>query len=291
MRMLSCAVLLVGLTATGFAQQESLLIGPGDQLSIQVFDNPELAQHVRVTDAGELTLLMGGNVKVTSMTPASAAAVIEHALVAGHLLNYPHVTVTVEQYATQTVSVMGQVHQPGAYPISTPRGILDVLALAGGLNDLADRGITIERRATHERVAYLVSNTSNDALDHQVLVFPGDTVLVPRVGVVYVLGDVGRPGGFPMATNNSGMTVLQAVALAAGTPPTATPSRARLVRKTDQGYVEMALPLSDMQKGKTADWPMKPDDIVYVPFSYAKSLVVNASSIIAAAGSAAIVRF
>jgi polysaccharide export outer membrane protein len=140
-------------------------------------------------------------------------------------------------------------------------------------------------------VTYVVSNTANLELDQKVVVYPGDTVLVSKVGSVYVLGDVGRPGGFPMATNDSTISVLQAVALASGTPPTAVPSHARLIRKTDQGYVEEHLPLSDMQKGKVADMPMRADDIIYVPFSYAKSLAVNSSGIIAAAGSAAVYRF
>jgi polysaccharide export outer membrane protein len=163
--------------------------------------------------------------------------------------------------------------------------------MAGGLTELADRKIVIERRATHERFTYVVSNDGSAALDQKVVVYPGDTVLVAKVGVVYVLGDVGRPGGFPMATNDSTISVLQAVALAGGTPPTAVPSHARLIRKTPQGYAETHLPLSDMQKGKVADMPMFANDIVYVPFSYAKSMVVNASSIIAVAGSAAVYHF
>ena len=291
MKMLSFIILLSGLTLTAFAQQESLLIGPGDQLGIQVFDTPELTQHTRVTDAGDVLLVMGGGVKVLSMTPGQAASAIEQALVKGNVLNHPHVTVTVEQYATQNVSVLGEVRTPGVYPLPTPRGVLDALAMAGGLTEMADRKIAIERRSTHERFTFVVSNNANSALDQKVMVYPGDTVLVSKVGVVYVLGDVGRPGGFPMATNDSTISVLQAVALASGTPPTAVPSHARLIRKTDQGYVEKHLPLSDMQKGKVADMPMRADDIIYVPFSYAKSLAVNASGIIASAGSAAIYRF
>lgn len=291
MRRLSCIILLACMTLAASAQQESLLIGPGDQLSILVFDTPDLTQHVRVTDAGEVPLVMGGGVKLSGLTPGQAAVAIEEALVKGNILNHPHVTVTVDQYATQNISVMGEVRTPGLFPLPTPRGILDVLAMAGGLTELADRKIVIERRATHERFNYIVSNDGSAALDQKVVVYPGDTVLVAKVGVVYVLGDVGRPGGFAMATNDSTISVLEAVALAGGTPPTAVPSHARLIRKTPQGYAETNLPLSDMQKGKVADMPMFANDIVYVPFSYARSMVVNASSIIAVAGSAAVYHF
>jgi len=137
---------------------ESLLIGPGDFLHVQVFDTPELEQHARVTDAGELPLILGGNVKVAHLAPADAARVIEKRLLDGHFLLNPRVLVSIDEYATQKVSVLGEVKTPGAYPINTPRSVLDVLTLAGGLTDLADRKILIERQGTGERVLYFVSN-------------------------------------------------------------------------------------------------------------------------------------
>ena len=85
--------------------------------------------------------------------------------------------------------------------------------MAGGLTDLADRKITIERHADPaDKVTYYVSNRSDEAMSSQVQVYPGDLVLVPKVGVVYVLGDVGKPGGYSMSTNDSRMTVMEALA-------------------------------------------------------------------------------
>ena len=262
MKLLSCTLLICASAFTASAQQESLLIGPGDLLNVQVYDEPELSVHGRVTDAGDFPMSLVGNVRIVSMTPAQAANAIDQALIRSNLLNHPKATVTIEQYATQGVSVSGQVRRPGIYPIATPRNIVDVLALAGGLTELGDRKITIERTSTHERMEYLLSNDSKTALDARVLIYPGDTVVVPKVGIVYVLGDVGRPGGFPMDTNDSTITVLQAVTLAAGTAHTAVPSHARLIRKSGQGYTEIHLPLSDMQKGKVADMPLQANDII-----------------------------
>ena len=129
MRKVILAFLLIAGWA-GAQQPESLLIGPGDLLHVQVFDTPELEQKdARVTDAGELPLILGGNVKVAPLTPAEAARAIEKALLDGHFLLRPRVTVTVEEYATQKVSVLGEVKTPGAYAISTPRSVLDVLSL------------------------------------------------------------------------------------------------------------------------------------------------------------------
>jgi polysaccharide export outer membrane protein len=277
----------------GAQQPESLLIGPGDLLHVQVFDTPELEQKdVRVTDVGELPLILGGNVKVAHLTPAEAARVIEKALVDGHFVLRPRVAVTVEEYATQKVSVLGEVKTPGAYAIQTPRSVLDVLTLAGGLTELADRKILVERRGTDEKVPYFVSNDAKAAMDASVRINPGDTLYVPKAGIVYVLGDVKQPGGYTMTNNEAQLSVLQLVARAGGTNNSAVPSHARLVRKTgDSGYTETALQLSDMQKGKQSDQFLQPGDIVYVPFSYMRNFALQGSGLVASASSAAIYKF
>jgi len=274
------------------AQTESLTIGPGDMLHLKVLEAPELEQSSRVSDAGTLTLILGGKVQVAGLTPAEAAVAIERTLVEGHYVLTPHVSVTTEQTATQNVTILGQVRTPGSYPIATPRPILDVLALAGGLNDLAQRKVTIQRHASKERVDYVLSNSANAALDANVPVYPGDTVLVPKADVVYVLGDVNRPGGIAIVTNDSKLSALQALSLAGGTPPNAVPSHSRLIRKqADGSHVELPLQLSAMQKGKEPDIPLQGDDIIYVPFSYARNMAVGAGSLVGATSSAAIYRF
>jgi polysaccharide export outer membrane protein len=274
------------------AQTESLTIGPGDLLHVKVLEASELEQSAKVTDAGTFTLILGGTVHVAGFTPPEAALAIERALVEGHYLLTPHVSVMTEQTATQNVTIMGQVHSPGSYPIGTPRPILDVLALGGGLTDLADRKVTIQRHASTERVTFVVSNSANAALDGSVSVFPGDTVLVSKADVVYILGDVNRPGGFAMVTNDQKLSAVQAISLAGGTPPNAVPSHARLIRKqADGSHVEIPLQLSAMEKGKQPDIQLQADDIVYVPFSYARNMAVGASSLVGATSSAAIYYF
>ena len=104
-----------------------------------------------------------------------------------------------------------------------------------------------------------------------------------------MLGDVKTPGGYVMSNNSSQLTVLQAVAAAGGTNHSAVPSHARLIRKDDAaGYEDKPLPLSAMQKGKAADIPMQPGDIVYVPFSYLRNLATQSSGVVAAATGATI---
>jgi polysaccharide export outer membrane protein len=289
------AMILALTVASGFAQtaaapssQETLLIGPGDQLHISVFDTPELEQHARVTDDGNVPLVFLGNVHVGGLTPEGAARVIDAGLQQKGYMKHPQVTVQIDVYATQGVLVLGQVKSPGLVQIETSRTVLDVLGLAGGLNDLAARKITIERHGTGERVQYFVSNNPEEAFDHSILVHPGDKLMVPKAEIAYLLGDVGKPGGYTFTNNRGQLTALQMLSMAGGTPSTASPGNARLIRRTADGYTETHIQLSDMQKGKAADFVLQPDDIIYVPFNYLKNILTNSSQIIGAAASASI---
>jgi len=277
-------------TAAGGKPTESLLIGPGDLLNIQVFDTPELNQSPRVTDAGAAPILLLGSLHVAGMTPAQAATAIEQGLMQKKLMLHPLVTVGILEFATQSVAILGQVKMPGAYPITAPRSVIDMIATAGGLTDVADRHITIERQSDpSKRVEFFLSNNSTDALNNNTLVYPGDKVIIPKAGLVYVLGDVKTPGGYVMNNNNSQLTVLQAVAAAGGTNHSAVPSHSRLIsRNGTAGFKDKELQLSAMQKGKQPDIALEPGDIVYVPFSYLRNLAMQASSVVAAATSASI---
>ena len=201
--------------------KESLLIGPGDLLHVVVFDNPELEQHVRVTDAGNIPLLMGGGVNVLEKTPAEAAKAVEDTLVHENILLKPKVAVTVDGYETQSVTVIGEVKAPSFYRINTPTSIIEILAMAGGVSDTADRRILIERRGSREQVPYFLSNDATVAAQTAVAVNPGDIVIVPKAGVVYILGDVARPGGYTISDNQARLSVLELVARAGGTNHTA----------------------------------------------------------------------
>jgi polysaccharide biosynthesis/export protein len=278
--------------APGQPQTLGLRIGPGDTIFVQIMDTPELNQHPKVTDSGDVPITGVGNVQVAGLTPGDAAALIREKLISAHYMNHPDVTVTIEEYATQTVSVIGQVKLPGAYPVLTSRSILDVIALAGGLLETADFNITIRRKdPSQPPVTYNLDNDAKKAIAGSVEVYPGDTVIVPKAGIAYILGDVRKPGGFVMQNNHSQLTVIQAVALAGGTSPSAVPSHAKLMRRNGDGkdgYQEIAINFSAMQKGKQADMVMQPDDIVYIPFSYFRNIVSNGAGIVASTSSAAL---
>jgi polysaccharide export outer membrane protein len=281
------AFLLLGTLAAPCLAQESLLIGPGDLIQVNVMDTPEMEQQVRVTDDGSVPLAYIGSVHVAGQTPATAATMIEGALIAKHVMHKPQVTVRMMELATQDVSVLGQVRTPGTYSITTPQTILKVLSLAGGLSDTADRHVAVKRNKSGEQLNYFVSNDAEQALSNVVMVYPGDTVLVARAPMVYVMGDVSHPGEYAIATNDARVSLLQVIAMAGSANHTSKQSQVRLIRTTDHGQVEMPVRLDQMEKGKQPPLMLQANDIVYVPFSWMKNMAMSSANIAAAtAGSA-----
>jgi polysaccharide biosynthesis/export protein len=268
--------------------KESLLIGPGDLIQVDVLDTPEMEQQVRVTDEGNAPLAYIGDVKVAGKTPAAAADAIRLLLIEKNVMKHPQVTVRVQEYSTQDVSVLGQVRTPGSYPLTTPQPVLRVLSLAGGVTEIADRKVTVKRHGSSEQFTYMLSNDPEKMLTNMVMVNPGDIVMVPKAPIIYIMGDVGRPGGYSMSSNETHLTLLQAVARAGSANKTSVPSKVRLIRNTENGEKETRIRLDAMEKGKIPDIDLQPNDIVYVPFSWMKNVAMSGSQIVSSTASAAV---
>ncbi len=183
----------------------------------------------------------------------------------------------------------GEVQHPGVYSVLGPRTLLDVISIAGGLTNAADTNITIRHRAgTEENVSVNLKNDdARTSLENNVQVYPGDLIVVPRAGIVYVLGDVGHPGGFTMQ-NNGKITLLQVLAQAGGTNRTAAVNKATLLRKTANGYVSNQIRVSDLVRGRKEDIELHPNDIVFVPSSTLKSVGQSTQAIVTSLGSASV---
>ncbi|HEY6119666.1 MAG TPA: SLBB domain-containing protein, partial [Pyrinomonadaceae bacterium] len=131
-----------------------------------------------------------------------------------------------------------------------------------------------------------LTKNAKESLATDIELFPGDKVIVPRAGLIYVLGDVGRPGGFIME-NDGNMSLLQAVAMAGGTTRTASMNQCRLIRKSPNGYTETSVPLKRLLQGKTGDMQLQAEDIVYIPTSLTKAAVYRTAPALVADASAA----
>lgn len=248
-----------------------VLIGGGDLLKVSVLGVPESDQEVRVNEEGDISLNFVGSVHVSGLTTTGAQELIRKKLIAGGFFTDPQVSVFAKEYATQGVSVLGEVAKPGVYPLLGSRRLFDVLSVAGGTTQSAGKVVSVTHREHPEAPnSVTLSNDATESAKNNIEIFAGDTILVSRAGVVYVVGDVHRPSGVVM-NNGSEMTVLQAIAMAEGTNTTAALSKAKLIRRTPSGPKETPMNLKDMLASRAPDIHLQAEDIIFVPNSAAKS--------------------
>ena len=273
-----------GLSSTS----QNLNIGPGDLIAINVFETPELTTLLRVSNSGEISYPLLGNLHVAGLSSGETEQLIAKRLREGRFVLDPQVSVMVREYATQAVSVLGEVRKPGAYPILGAHSLLDVLTAAGGLTNSAGSVVSITPAGSSQPAIVHLNTTPGESWKANPLIAPGDRIEIARAPIVYVMGEVGRPGGFVM-TEREKLTLLKALALAEGTKPTAALSKARLLRKTSGGIQDTRVSLKQILAGKAPDIELQDSDLVFVPNSSAKSFAARtAETLIAAASSGAV---
>jgi polysaccharide export outer membrane protein len=259
-----------GLPSSTSLASGGLVIGTGDLLEVGVYGAPDFGKEVRVADSGDISLPLIGGVHVAGLTVAQAEKLVQTRLSDGGYFTDPQVSIFEKEYATQGVSVLGEVQKPGIYPLIGTHALFDAVSAAGGLTPKAGNAITITHR-NNPKEAQTVVLPPNQSFNpsNNVPVFPGDTVAVSKAGIVYVVGDVHLPGGFVM--ENSRMTVLQAVAMAQGTNTTAKLEKAVLIRKSANGPQEISIPLPKILSARAPDMQLQPEDIVFIPRSQGRA--------------------
>jgi len=271
---------------------EGLRISPGYLLSMSIYGVPEMATELRVDAKGFVTVPLIGGVHIAGDTLPQAQESIAKALDEQEILKKPQVQLDVVQYASTSVSVLGEVHSPGKVQVLAPAPLGDVLALAGGETIAAGKEIEIQHidadgKATARRVVY--QQGKDEAVLRNTIVEPGESVVVQRAGIIYVLGAVNRPGGYLMVDGGA-LSVVQAVSLAGGTTLQASTKWAVIVRRQGDSYVQFKVQLDKMQTGRATPVQLEWNDALYVPVSSWKAVLVNGSNVISAATSASIYR-
>ena len=248
-------------------------ITAGDMLEVSEYHTPEFHSMVRVSDTGTVMLPLAGEVQIGGMDERTAAHTIEAALIGRGMLLHPQVTVLVAVYMGQDVSVLGEVTRPGVYPFTAHHRLLDLISAASGVGPSAGSLVTIVHRDDPRTPnAVVLDPTGVDtASEHNPELEAGDTVQVSRAGLVYVIGDVIRPGGFPVDPVQR-LTVVQALTLAWGPAQNASLGRALLIREQKGGRTLTTLNLKRLLRGQDPDLPIQDRDILFVPDSTAKNL-------------------
>jgi polysaccharide export outer membrane protein len=265
------------------------ILGPGDQISIYVADlSEEFADRTfRLDMNGEVSLPLMGRIHAAGVT----AEVLE-GTIRGYLTKVvkdPQVIVTIVEFGSQPVSVLGAVNTAGIVQLRGRKNLFDVLSLAGGLRSDAGSSLKITRDIRQGPInlpgaspdptgRYNVASVLTKDILHatdpaaNIPILPGDTVSVPIGEVIYVVGSVTKPGAFPLGENQT-VSTFQAISLAGGLGKAAATTKAKILRTVPGSAVRSEIPI-DIKKlmaGKVADQSLRPNDILFVPGSGAKA--------------------
>ncbi|WP_426112992.1 polysaccharide export protein EpsE [Massilia sp. PWRC2] len=254
--------MVIGLTALllsavfSFANAEEVLLGPSDVVKITVYGNPDLTLETRVSQSGTISFPLLGQVKVGGLAVSAAEARLAGLLVSGGFVKKPQVNILVTAPQSQLVSVLGQVNKPGRYPVDGKQGLIDILALAGGvLPDGGDIVYLIRKRdgsSTKETVDLVKMMRAGDLKLNLDLV-TGDVVYVERAARFYIYGEVQKPGAYRLESN---MTVQQVLSLGGGLTPRGTERGMRIKRRDSAGNItELRAKQGDL---------VQIDDVIYV---------------------------
>lgn len=298
-------ILLVSLlccTAAGLPAQPSLskhfggyVIGAEDLITVRVLEieefNTQNLGAIRVDPQGNIRLPLVGRMHVAGLSVEQLEAKVAGDLAS--VMNNPEVTVTVTQFGSRPVSVLGAVRNPGVHQISGHKTLFEVLSLAGGLSPDAGNAIKITRRmdagplplagVTRDSrgeffVGALNVRSVMEARDPgvNIEVLPNDVITVPKAELVYVIGAVKRPGGFVLNEKEQ-MSVLQALSLAEGLDHVAAAKSARILRQDDAGSKRNEIPVNvrSILEGSAQDVALHANDILFVPDSKAKSATLR----------------
>ncbi len=248
---------------------------PGDVLSIQVYQQPDLTLEARVPPAGVFTFPLIGPVEAAGRTTAAVERDIRDRL-GKDFLRDPSVTVTVKEYARRLVYVLGGIAKPGGYEMSPRHGItlLQLVASAEGFTDRAYKEYAqIVRRRGDARevirisVAEVEREVARGRPEADVELQPDDLVVIPSAArVVYVLGQVKNPGAFPLPVDTR-VTVSMAVSQAGSYTKFASTSGIQLLRQPPLGEPQkFSVDLDAVMDGKLEkDVELQPGDIIWVP--------------------------
>lgn len=282
----------IGMNAAAEAGSVRLTLNPGDEADITVYGIPDMSQHVRVSESGAISLPLVGVVQVAGLTTEQAAAAIQQKLAAGGFVRDPHVSVYVKEFNSQRVAISGEVVRPGLYPVLSSPRLYDLFLAAGGLTNRAGSTVTLTHASDPQKASVvMLSSDPAKSAEANLRLEAGDSVVVSKAGVVYVMGEVNRPGGF-VIEDNQPISLLRAVAMAAGPTRMASLGHARIIRRTPNGIDSQDVDLKKVLQAKSQDQVLSAEDILFIPSSRSKAAIAVATgSAVSVATQLAIYRF
>ena len=265
----SCLLAVLVSVSSPLVAQGELGVGPEDLLQVSVFEMPELAATVRVSETGMITLPLLGEIRADGLTPRQLEVTLER-LLSASLLKDPQVSVLVREYGSKKVSILGAVGRPGVYEMTGPRNLLQVLSVAGGLTAEAGQALFIIRAGAEEKTERISVSIHDLLVDRDSranhAIQAGDIISVPLEPLLYVFvdGAVRTPGRLESPASQP-LSLLQAMASAGGPTERANLKVVRILRKQGDGLSEaFAANLKRIRKGKDVDPILQNGDVVVV---------------------------
>jgi polysaccharide export outer membrane protein len=267
----------------------SLKLAPGFLLNVVVYDESDFSGPTRIDNDGNIRIAFLKPVHVAGDTVEEARNAVEKAFKDQGILKNPQVSIDVQQFATTSATVIGEVQNPGKVELLKPHSLLEVIGMTGGETQLAGNEIELKRVDGDPPTKTYHFARGGDATEiRDVLVHPGDTVIVKRAGIVYVLGAVNRPGGYAMQEQGE-LNVAQAISLAQGLSLQAKVGALRVVQKQADGKMhEIPVSYKKIMDGKEVPMNLEAGDIVYVPVSKTKTVLGSTMGVVGQTTAAAI---
>ena len=246
----------------------------GDQITVRVLGPGDYTATVRVGADGRVVLPLLGEVELSGLTISAAQSLIADDLVRDQMFRDPQVQVTLVEGPNASVAVVGEVH--GIVPLLGQRRLFDVLAGLGPFPATASHIITIDRPGVAQPLVVDLGTDPERSKLANIPVFPGDTIITSRVGIVYVLGEFKTTGSIPLS-GNTPLTLLQVAALSGGANFPAKMHELRIIRTVGDRRTLVNIDYRKVLQGKAPDPILQNDDILYLPTSTARELLSNGS--------------
>jgi polysaccharide export outer membrane protein len=244
-------------------------VAPGDLLAITVYGAPEMSRSVRVSGDGFIRLpMLKRQIEARGAIPMELEQRVGAAITEEKILVEPSVVVTIAEYAVRPIRVAGAVRHPLTFEATGPVTLLEALTRAEGLSPEAGAEILVTRTSGLNTAGLTKRIAVKDLIETadpaaNLILDGGEDIRVPEAGRVFVVGNVKRPGAFPVG-DSGGTSVLKALALAEGLAPFST-KQAYIYRPVDGGKREIAVELRKIMQRKVPDVDLLAGDVFYIP--------------------------
>lgn len=267
------------------------IIGADDMITLSVYDSPEFSRAIRVGPDGMIRMpMLKQRVKAEGLLPSELEVSISKALVDEKLLVDPFVTVTVSEYHSRPISVVGSVKTPVTFQAIGTVTLIDAITRAGGLTEDAEGEILVSRTAADKKTSLVQRIPTRSLIDNpepemNIRLTGGEEIRVPQAPRLVIAGNVKKPGSYPVK-ENSDMTVQKAIAMAEGLSQY-WGNKAYIYRPDDRTGKknEILVPLKDIMNRKADDVKLMARDILYIPDSTGKRTLEKALGIAGATAS------